>query len=1028
MKKIMMLAAVAILAAACVTQKSRSDISPVKKFYHDLNSEFNGYFNAGELYDAAIVSLEEQHSDNYNKLLPIYAYSAADNPQAVAPDMDEAIKKVTVIRALHEPSHWIDDCYLMAGKAQFLKQDYESAEETLRFLVDEFSPDAKLKKSRSKKKRTSGSKPVTTAQKKAVEREREQEQKVKEDERKEKAQTREQERKQKEKDRKAAKKQKEKEYKQRKKERAKELKARKKARARGESVPSRRKTEVVDDGAEEETEEKTDRNSDEARQAARDAKKEAADAEKRAEEEAKQKEEQAKRAAEIAKEEKDRPFKHRSAHQEGQLWLARTLIERDKFDQANYLIEGLERNENLYNDVAKELEVVKAHYFIQQKEYDAAITPLENAKEAASKRTEKARFAYILAQIYQQKNQPATAMNYFKEVVKLKPEYEMEFSARMSMTLSEYHNGTASSESAIKSLEKMLKDEKNIDYKDRIYFAMSEIYLKDGQEEKGIEYLKKALKEGGGNQSQKAEALVKLAYLFYNEEDYVKAVEYFGEALTLLPKTDERYSEIERLNKTIADVAANIKMVELQDSLLNISRMSNDEKRDIAYQIRQQQLKEQAERAKQTNNRNSKYGGRTSQVAIPGGTATGGVKSNFFAYDDRAVKRGKRSFERAWGTGRILEDNWRRSNRQSNSGLAENEEDESASNRLSDEEVATILRGVPQSQKQIEGAENTLADAMFELGSLYRERLQNYKKSIETFEDLLERFPDYSNKAEALYYLYLSNNDLNNTSKAKQYRDQLIREFPDSVYGQLLTDPNYLAKLNAEEMKLTNFYNSIYSDFIEDNYQSAFDSLQVVDKRFGTNNPLQPRFALLDAMTRGKLEGKEAYVKSLKDVVAKYPNTDEQRRAREILRLLGTNVNTIPGGEATTGEVYKYEPDKLHYLIIALNASAVLNDVKISVSDYNRKYHSQDKLRISNIYLDSPDGDGQRTPLVVVRRFKTADDVMKYYDGVMRNKKDFIDSDIYELYPITQTNYREVLRNKNLSDYKPFFEANYLKK
>ncbi len=1007
MRKIIILVAVVLLAAACVTQKSRSDVSPIKKFNHDLNSEFNGYFNANELYEAALLTLNEGHSDYYNKLLPVYKYTATDSPDAVSSDMDEAIKKVTVIRALHEPSHWIDDCYLMAGKAQYLKQDYESAEETLSYLVDEFSPEAKLKKSRKKKKSTSkASKPKTQAEKKAKEREREQVQKEREDERKDKAKTRKQEQKEKKKA-----------YNQRKKEREKELKARRKARKRGEK-PVRRSTEVIGDDT---PEEKTT--------TSKESKNTLEDAAKKAKEEAAQKAKEEKLKKEIEKDEKDRPFKHRSAHQEGQLWLARTYIERDKYDQASYLIQGLERNPNLYKDVASELEAVKAHYFIKRKQFDQAIPALEVAKETAKKRIDKARMAYILAQIYQQKGSTSSALSYFEEVVKLKPAYEMEFSARLSMTLSDYHSGGASVDKAIKSLEKMLKDEKNVDFKDRIYFAMAEIYLKDGQEKLGVEHLKKALKEGGGNNAQKAEALVKLAYLFYQEEDYVKAKNYFGEALSLLPKTDERYDDIEKLNNTLADVARNIEAVALQDSLLSISRMTNDEKRNIAYEIRKKQEEDRKKSIQNANN--SKFGPRSRPSVGTGGVAratAGAAKSSFFAYDDKSVKRGKRSFDRAWGGDRVLEDNWRRSNRQNSTAFDEEDrENELASNRLGDEEVATILRGVPQSQKQIEGAENTLADAMFELGVLYRERLQNYKKSVETFERLLERFPNNSHKAESLYYLYLSHNDLGNSAKAQGYRDQLVKEFPESIFAQVLTDPNYLAKINAEEMRLTNYYNAVYANFTSDNYQVAYDSLQQVDTRFGATNPLQPRFALLAAMTLGKLEGKEAYVRSLKDVVAKYPNTAEQIRAREILRLLGTSVGSIPGGgDLSADERYKYEPEKLHYLVIALPPEAVLNDVKINVSDFNRKYHTNDKLRISNIYLDGLNG-GDRTPLVVVRRFKTEEDVMNYYRGVEKNSRDFIQNIDYEMYPITQTNYREVLKSKSLEDYKAFFQANYLK-
>ena len=74
---------------------------------------------------ASFLTLEEQHEDNYNKLLPMYEYIATDNHEAVASDLDEAIKKVSVVVNLHRESNWTDDSYLIVGKAQFLKKDYE---------------------------------------------------------------------------------------------------------------------------------------------------------------------------------------------------------------------------------------------------------------------------------------------------------------------------------------------------------------------------------------------------------------------------------------------------------------------------------------------------------------------------------------------------------------------------------------------------------------------------------------------------------------------------------------------------------------------------------------------------------------------------------------------------------------------------------------------------------------------------------------------------------------------------------------
>ena len=164
--------ALAILSiiSACTTQKSRSDMSALGELYHNTTAHYNGYFNAEELLAASIESLNQQHQDNYTKLLPMYEYVAAENPQSEAPGLDEAIKKVTVVVNLHRYSKWTDDCYLLVGKAQYLKQDYEAAEETFRYMVSEYSPekmkerekvskqDKKVKKKKKKKKSRRGKK------------------------------------------------------------------------------------------------------------------------------------------------------------------------------------------------------------------------------------------------------------------------------------------------------------------------------------------------------------------------------------------------------------------------------------------------------------------------------------------------------------------------------------------------------------------------------------------------------------------------------------------------------------------------------------------------------------------------------------------------------------------------------------------------------------------------------------------------------------------------------------------------------
>ena len=201
---------------------------------------------------------------------------------------------------------------------------------------------------------------------------------------------------------------------------------------------------------------------------------------------------------------------------------------------------------------------------------------------------------------------------------------------------------------------------------------------------------------------------------------------------------------------------------------------------------------------------------------------------------------------------------------------------------------------------------------------------------------------------------------------------------------------------------------------------------------FGGQNTLMPRFALLGAMCIGNLQGKEPYVEALKEVVAKYPNDPESTRAKEILRLLGENIGSGPGqqrdlppGGTPTGD-YKVTDDQLHYVIIVFKGDVVMNDAKIIVSDYNEKYHKTQKLRMNNIYIG--EGEGKK-PVTAIRRYNDKKEAMDWLDVVQKNSKDYLDPEKFkfELLPISQDNYKELLKTKNIDEYRMFFEANYKK-
>ncbi len=966
-----------ILLNACVTKRKKGDAPFLTKAFHNMTAHYNGYFNANVLLTEGIAKLNEQHQDNYTRILDLFPYSEVENPQSVAKEMDEAVKKVSIDASLHRISYWVDDCYLLMGQAQYLKHDFESAEETFSYMRENFDP-AKDKTPYVRK-----------AKKKIVE-----------EKKKEKEETK----KEKEKTKKEEKKEKEKELKANAKSKKKAAEAKKKAKAQEKKKPKSEQSAVTESTATVKT---------------------------TATKKSKKPDTPTNIEDELRKREKKESYflKHRPCHQEGLVWLARTFIERKKYDSAESILRELDKSPRTFDDIRAQAATVMAFSKLKQHSYTDAIEPLIKAVSLSKDKKEKARLAYILAQIYDELNRNGEALAAYEKVLKFRPDYRMEFNARLNITQSGYLNGSVSSADALKNLDRMLKDSKNDEFKDAIYFTIAQIQLKDNNRPAAIVALRQSLINSKGNKAQQAEAYLMLARLYYQGESYVNSKNYYDSTLLVISKTDERHPEVIRYAANLVDIAKNIEIIALQDSLLRIAGLDIKGKRDLATKIR-----------KTAEDEDKK---RTAALALAakagkGGTASLGdfgeaaKKSSFFAYNEKVVKQGKRDFEKKWGANRKQEDNWRRSNKKSE--IIETSEDKGAaaaainSGEITDNEIAAIFKDVPSSPERAAAANDKILEALTTLGKLYRDKLENNNKCTMTLEEALRRYPENKHELDSWYYLYMAFTDLGNRSKTQEYYDKIVKKYPNTTYGRILTDPSYASATKKEAKELQDFYDATYSMFQERKYADVVNKVEEADTKFGAKNTLKARFALLKAMSLGNTKGKEIYVVALKELITKFPDSAEQKRAKEILRLLGDT--TLPAEAKKIQEPenianYVVEDDKVHYIMVVLkNKNAETDACKNSIADYNRKYNQLDALKVSNVFL----GSDTETPLIVIRKFDTKEAAMRYFDGVTKNAKDFLPKkEQYELFAVTQNNYREVLKAKNLEEYRTFFEKNYSK-
>ncbi|MFT6337436.1 MAG: outer membrane protein assembly factor BamD (BamD/ComL family) [Saprospiraceae bacterium] len=1024
MKYIFKLSFLLILSVAifsgCASKRKKKGGEPsrLSKFYHNTTALYNGYFNANELMKESYLTLKQSHKDNYTELLPLYDYVTIADPKVVYANLDKAIEKVTTVAALHEPSKWVDDCYVLMGEAQYLKQEFETAEETFAYFKDEFNPSNPFGRNYKKKKKNK--KQI----KKEKDKERKEEKKIKEEKKEEEKEAREEEKKEKKKAREEADKAKKKEREAKRKAREEAKKKKKKrSKKRGGKKKRAKKEEKKEDEVKTEEVVSEKKTTDTPKVA--DKKEEA---KPKTEYNREEKEEDEEEIQKKKKEEKKK--KDKTAYSKGMMWYAKTLVQRDKLSNASYMVKRMKEDGEMPDEARREVPVILADINIREKNYSTAITYLDEAIELANDKGLKARYSFVQGQLYMKSKDYRNASEAFGNAKKWAKSFEMEFMAELNAEKTNMMGGDKSNEAVIAKLDKMVKEDKYFEYLDQLYYTKGEILLEKGDFDEALKSFSKSIANNTNNVALKQETYYKLAYLFFDKEKYVNSKFYFDSTLQVLEKEDPRYREVKNYADNLSEVAQNIQMIKIQDSLLNMVAWSDEKIEEVAEKLVEENLL-----AREAAGKTETAPGRKSS-ALLNGYGGGGLKSsNFFAYNPLANQRGQKDFKSKWGDVE-LSDNWRRSDKSGIFGTDEDEtekEEKVAEDGFQEDEITqminTIKSQIPYSDEAKLAINIKLVKAFYELGKAYRDKIQKYEKAANTHEELLSRFPNFDNKLDVYYYLYLSYLDLSNNTKANYYKEKILSEFPDTEFAKAISDPNYAAGKLTAEQKLNKYYEETYNLFEKGDYQNAYTKADQSEQIFGKKNNLRPKFALVKAMATGSIEGKGPYITALKDLITRHPNTPEKARADEILRFLQGDKDAFTGIDIEeVDDIFSVEDKKLHYVAVVLygvTPSKVV-EAKIQVSNYNKQYHKLKKLQLGESPLDRV----KKSEIVLIRRFENKDKAMEYYNEVIKSKDDFISGEIagYTVYPITQRNYRKMIIERTDARYRVWFEKNYLNK
>jgi tetratricopeptide (TPR) repeat protein len=706
----------------------------------------------------------------------------------------------------------------------------------------------------------------------------------------------------------------------------------------------------------------------------------------------------------------------------GLLWMMRLYNELGSLSKTESLIDELRNAKDFpkKKSYKRDLALISADCYIKRENYPLAITSLKEAIDLTKKKRYKARYNYILAQLYTQTGEYENAIACYKKTIKNHPPYEMVFNARISKA-NLYAIKEGGSKGIKRELVQMSKDEKNAEYLDQIFYSLSLITYKEKDTTAALHYLEKCIENSTNNPSQKAFAYLKRGDIYFDKQNYPSAEINYDSALTALPEDYPGYLKIKDKKKTLSELIVNLNTIHVEDSLQTLSKMSEKEREKaidkmIAYLEKEEQRKIEEEKVKERIRLENAAKNTPATSPIPSQVS---AKSWYF-YNPATVALGITDFNKKWGL-RKLEDDWRRS--QKEQIIATENENDSVSS--SDSTAALLaaansssgnikskdfyLKTIPTTNEDLKKSEEKIIDAFYNVGVIYKEKLNNTIKSVNAFEELLNRFPGNKYGVTVYYQLYRSYLALNNNAKAEYYKNLLLNDYPESEYAKIIRNPDYAKNLMVSKSEIDKFYSQTFELYSSGNYLQALSNCQKADSLYSKNEYI-PQFDFIKAMCIGYTQDKKALENALNEVVIKHSMHPIKEKAQAILDLM--KKIDVP---TDTTSLAKTDTIRSDYYWIT-----VINNEKDDVAKFKEKVELITQSAFAKQKLDvTIETFNDKSKIVLVKTFNQVEDAKDYYMLMNTTTQVFSDLSIgqYATFVITAENYVKMQEEKAVEKY-----------
>jgi hypothetical protein len=650
----------------------------------------------------------------------------------------------------------------------------------------------------------------------------------------------------------------------------------------------------------------------------------------------------------IASPENNRVWENKNVRNESMIWQARTYFEAGEMNEGLSLLQLLKTDAIFPKRLQPFLNEQLAYgYYLSGMNDSAAnylIKGLDNAKDPLTK----ARWSFLIAQLYEKEQKIDLAYNWFRKAGSIVSNPIIAVYASIYMASIDANRGKKSWESLAYDLERMIKKDKYAAFADIIYYEMAQLAVRNQAISKANQWLIASIQKNEKNTKLKQKTLVQLGAINYKIDQFsVAKIAY--ENLNDLLKTFPNYDQITLRKKWIDKIANLNELIAIEDSLQMIYNAPKiaQERMAMQWQKRTALLKAQEKDLfKDPNNQKAGSVNYNNQNNIPGYTFGNAfvnttpnkeVKSDFYFDNPQNVSMGITNYIKKWGD-RPNVDNWRRkttiqiarasqvnanidstqASMQLNTAQVVNKSIKSTTQEKDSAEklsIQLIETDTDLKQSKINWNNNSLS-----IAKIFLYELNDFEKALPRYKAVIQNDIEPATTESALLDLASHYLHIGQITTSDSLIALITKQFPEGIYVQKKKAKENLDRIdkNSAEAYKTAYFLAQIGDW--DQFGSQMEEAQKQFKGTKWNTPYQ----FLRVKMYAQLGKDSLAIEYCNEIIAQNKSESIKAKAKNII----TEINNRKATEAYLAALVIVKPTKL----INTNEEAIERNKSTAIS------------------------------------------------------------------------------------------------